>query len=51
MTPEEQTRIDAINLLVENGCNGLSCKDCPVATDKLTSKEHALCHAIEEFNK
>lgn len=21
------------------------------ATDKLTSKEHSLCHAIEEFNK
>ena len=51
MTSETQARIDAITLLVENGCNGLSCDECPVQYAKGESKKTSLCLSIEGFNK
>lgn len=47
MTSEKQKRIDAITLIIENGCAGIDCDDCPLGNDERIKRD--LCLSIEEF--
>ena len=39
--------IEAIAYLKENGCNGITCTECPLSSEK--PKEDKLCEAIEDL--